>query len=128
MDPSSQAAPEDSYPGGPDLYEIQNDRMTTYNQKCHEDQWNHRDSQQAVGQVPWTGQTVFLKQKVSTGKKETINERFLQNQRLASQGGYITFFYDSKMEVEEVAFSISVVSWKSYKVKRCTVNTLSAEC
>ena len=32
------------------------------------------------------------------------------------------------MEVEEAAFPISIITWKSYKVKRCTVNTLSAEC
>ena len=50
------------------------------------------------------------------GKKETINENFLQNQRLSSQGGFITFFYDERMEVEEAAFPISVIAWKSYKV------------
>ena len=32
------------------------------------------------------------------------------------------------MEVEEAAFPISIITWKSYKVKRCTVNTLSGEC
>ena len=32
------------------------------------------------------------------------------------------------METEEKAYPISVVSWKSFKIKRCTVNTLWAEC
>eukprot|EP00435_Cladocopium_sp_Y103_P057336 s1146_g19.t1 len=117
-----------SAPGGPDLYEIQNDRVTEYDNTQKEDVWNHRDSQHAIGDRPWTGQTTFLKKNAEKGKKETMNERFLQNQRLASQGGYITFFYDSRMETEESSFPISIITWKSYKVKRCTVNTLSAEC
>ena len=115
-------------PGGPDLYEIQNHRLTESDDTQHTDQWNHRDSQLPVGDHPWRGRTTFYKKKAEAGKKEVINEKFLQNQRLASQGGYITFFYDSQMEVEEAAFPISIITWKSYKVKRCTVNTLSAEC
>ena len=116
--------------GGPDLYEIQNDRTTIFDDQPQrrEDQWNHRESQDLVGTKSWTGRTVFMKKGAEKGKKENINERFLQNQRLASQGGYITFFYDERMEVEEAAFPISIITWKSYKVKRCTVNTLSAEC
>ena len=115
-------------PGGPDLYEIQNHRVTESDDTQHTDQWNHRDSQLPIGDQPWRGRTTFYKKKAEAGKKEVINEKFLQNQRLASQGGYITFFYDSQMEVEEAAFPISIITWKSYKVKRCTVNTLSAEC
>ena len=61
-------------------------------------------------------------------EKRQICEKFIQNQNLGSQGGYITFFYDGRMETEEQPFSIPVVTWKSYKVRRCTVNTLSAEC
>ena len=89
--------------GGPDLYEIQNDRRTIQDgQELHtDDLWNHWDGQQLIGSRPWTGQTVFYKKGVEKGKKEVINEKFLQNQRLASQGGFITFFYDERMEVEE---------------------------
>lgn len=94
----------------------------------HEDRWNNRDSQEVLGRQPWTGQTILWKKTVEKGKKEAINERFLQNQRLGSQGGYLTFFYEERMEVEEAAFPISIITWKSYKVKRCTVNTLSGEC
>ena len=32
------------------------------------------------------------------------------------------------METEEKAYPISIVNWKSFRIKRCTVNTLSAEC
>eukprot|EP00435_Cladocopium_sp_Y103_P059841 s325_g21.t1 len=84
-----------SAPGGPDLYEFQNDRVTVYDDNQKEDAWNHRDSQHPIGDRPWTGQTTFFGKNAEKGKKETINEKVLQNQRLASQGGYITFLYDS---------------------------------
>jgi len=32
------------------------------------------------------------------------------------------------MEIEEKSYPISIVNWKSFLIKRCTVNTLSAEC
>ena len=40
----------------------------------------------------------------------------------------MTFFYDARMETEEKAFPITIINWKSFRIKRCTVNTLSAEC
>ena len=40
----------------------------------------------------------------------------------------MTFFYDSRMETEERSFPITIINWKSFRIKRCTVNTLSAEC
>ena len=59
---------------------------------------------------------------------EVIKDKFAQQEKLASQGGYITFFYDSQMETEEKAYPITVICWKSFRIRRCTVNTLSAEC
>ena len=32
------------------------------------------------------------------------------------------------METQEKAYSISIVNWKSFRIKQCTINTLSAEC
>ena len=37
-------------------------------------------------------------------------------------------YYDDKLETTDDMANITVASWKSYKLKRCTVNTLSAEC
>jgi hypothetical protein len=116
-------------PGGPDLYEIGDERWTmTEEGNRLEDNWNNRDSQRPFGVNLWTGKTVFPKQKLPAKEKKQICEKFIQNQNLGSQGGYITFFYDGRMETEEQPFAISIVTWKSYKVRRCTVNTLSAEC
>ena len=120
-----------SVPGGPDLYQIETSRTTTTRTgepgDIIQDDWNQKDSQRSLDHT-WKGETKFIKKNAPGGKKTAIHERFLQNQRLASQGGYITFFYDARMETEEKSFPISIICWKSYKVKRCTVNTLSAEC
>ena len=117
---------------GPDLHEITDERYTVWDGGAKEDQWDNKESQRALHDETWTGETVFFKmdEKMEKGKKKkgSINERFLQNERLSSQGGYLTFFYDQRMETEEKPYPISMVNWKSYKVRRCTVNTLSAEC
>ena len=116
--------------GGPDLYSIQSERKTiwmntNYEENEHLDQWNQSGHLHRLGTSMWTGRTIFLKKEKQVA---AINEKFLQPQRLGSQGGHLVFFYDSRMETEEKAFPVSIISWKSYKLKRCTVNTLSAEC
>ena len=90
------------------------------------DQWNTKDSNRQGQDEAWCGQTIFFKKRES--KPEVIRDKFLQHGRLSSQGGFITFFYDSRMETEEKSYPISIVNWKSFRIKRCTVNTLSAEC
>ena len=52
----------------------------------------------------------------------------LQSIKMQSQGGYILFYYDKDLETSDRPEMISISGWKSYKLKRCTVNTLSAEC
>eukprot|EP00435_Cladocopium_sp_Y103_P073784 s36_g45.t1 len=116
-----------SVPGGPNVYELQDQRITIADGEEKIDNWDHRQSIKTQGEEPWCGQTMFLKKRKGEPGR-SIQEKFLQHERLASQGGYITFFYDGRMETEERAFPISIVSWKSFKIKRCTVNTLSAEC
>lgn len=37
-------------------------------------------------------------------------------------------FYDKRLETEQEPHAVSVTSWKSTRLKRKTVNTLSAEC
>jgi hypothetical protein len=37
-------------------------------------------------------------------------------------------YYDANLETSERLEMMTIASWKSYKLKRCTVNTLSAEC
>ena len=67
-----------------------------------------------------------MKKKEKKNKVE-IHEKFLQVGRTHSQGGHIIYAYDKKLETEQTPQALSILSWKSYKLKRCTVNTLAAE-
>ena len=115
-----------STPGGPNVYELDETRVSLIDGQEHRDRWNVTTNPTPIQDEPWCGQTIFFrKTKVND---DMIKEKFLQHEKLASQGGYITFFYDSRMETEEKAHPITVICWKSFRIRRCTVNTLSAEC
>ena len=62
------------------------------------------------------------------GDQQAYQRRFLQLARKHIQGGYLLVYYDANPEVTEGLEMMTIASWKSYKLKRCTVNTLSAEC
>lgn len=114
-------------PEGPDLHQISQARETVTDQGIFEDSWNDSDSLRALQSQAWTGVTRFPKEIFENERRKPINERFLQLGKTGSQGGYIIFFYDDKLEHSEQPECITVANWKSYKLKRCTVNTLSAE-
>ena len=114
-------------PEGPDLHQISQARETVSDQGIFEDSWNESDSLRTLQSQTWTGMTRFPKEVFENEKRKPINERFLQLGKTGSQGGFIIFFYDDKLEHSEQPESITVANWKSYKLKRCTVNTLSAE-
>eukprot|EP00438_Fugacium_kawagutii_P017712 Skav207315 [mRNA] locus=scaffold2296:325139:333057:+ [translate_table: standard] len=112
---------------GPDLHSLSRKRITIVNHQQVIDSWDGSEAIQDLG-MTWTGRTIFMK---SNDPKETnmpLSEKFLQLCKQSSQGGYILFYYDSKIETSDEPQMISIVGWKSYKLKRCTVNTLSAEC
>lgn len=69
-----------------------------------EDTWNSKDSQRPFGANLWTGKTVFPKQTPSTKERKQICEKFIQNQNLGSQGGYITFLYDGRWRLRNNLF------------------------
>ena len=115
---------------GPDLHDLQPGRRTmTANEEVLEDEWTKGNSVRTWSDSPWTGKTIFTKQlpghELEHGK---INDTFLKLLNCSSQGGYVMIFYDKRMETEDRPHMVSVTSWKSTKLKRKTVNTLSAEC
>eukprot|EP00435_Cladocopium_sp_Y103_P007762 s2900_g2.t1 len=114
-------------PDGPDLHSISRARATVINGENHVDQW---DDQQSFSCFPetWTGKTIFYKTTEGAETKKPMSEKFLQASKKSSQGGFLLFYYDSKMETSDRPEMMSIIGWKSYKLKRCTVNTLSAEC
>ena len=72
---------------------------------------------------------IFAKQPPGQELEHTkINDVFLKLLSTSSQGGYVVIFYDKQLETETTPQMVSVTSWKSTKLKRKTVNTLSAEC
>ena len=114
---------------GPDLHAIGARRITYFNQENQEtrqeDQWNGNQVNLVAGPA-WTGQTVFVKSKQGLNHTE-ISEKFLQNRRTSSQGGHLVIFHDQDLQYKPSA-AVTISSWKSYKLKRKVVNTLSAEC
>ena len=111
---------------GPQLHDLEAERATWVDGELFEDTWNRREDFRKHGEAEWKGHTVFMKKRGKKNKIE-IHEKFLQVGRTHSQGGHIIYAYDKALEVEQSPQPISILSWKSYKLKRCTVNTLAAE-
>ena len=103
---------------GPDLHQLSGERIALKkyeNDKSEQefkDEWNTAGSVK-VDTLSWYGQTVFPKGQLSHNQ---IHEGFLQNQRLNSQGGHLLFYHDADLQYEPSA-SITLASWKSYKLK-----------
>eukprot|EP00435_Cladocopium_sp_Y103_P029748 s1932_g7.t1 len=115
---------------GPDLHRLQPGRRTvTTFQDVLEDDWTKGNSIRTWKESTWTGRTFFGKQphghELAAGE---INDVFLKLLNCSSQGGFVMMFYDKRMETEKQPHMVSVTAWKSTKLKRKTVNTLSAEC
>ena len=111
--------------GGPQLHELEGARATWIDGELFEDTWNRREDVRKHGESIWKGHTVFMKKKSKT--RLEIHEKFLQVGRTHSHGGHIVFAYHQDLEVDQAPQPISILGWKSYKLKRCTVNTLAAE-
>ena len=111
------------------IYNQAGRRTVTTTEEVLEDEWTKGNSARTWSDIPWTGKTIFTKQlpghELEHGK---INDTFLKLMNCSSQGGYVMIFYDKRMETEEKPHMVSVTSWKSTKLKRKTVNALSAEC
>ena len=115
---------------GPELQTLLPSRKTmTDRGQTLEDQWATSESIRTWGEDSWTGKTFFAKQPPGQELEHTkINDVFLKLLNTSSQGGYVVIFYDKQLETETTPQMVSVTSWKSTKLKRKTVNTLSAEC
>ncbi len=77
---------------------------------------------------PWVGKTIFVKAPPGEGLKHSeIHTDFEQLCKLNSQGGEIIIYYDKELPISQSLTPVTVAAWKSYRLKRKTVNTLSAE-
>ena len=119
-------------PGGPDLHEIRADRVThvDHGHKSFPvyDTWTSSTSMGSLSEQPWTGSTSFQKQKEGeTLEAKEIHSGYEQLMKLHSQGGEIIMFYDEALPRSQQLQNVSLAAWKSYRLKRRTVNTLSSE-
>ena len=113
-------------PQGPDLHSFSSRRRTTFSDGTTvEDNWTRPDGIRSLGDS-WTGTTTFYKATAGEEtKRSDISDVFLKT---SSQGGHITMFHDANLETSQTPEMITVANWKSTRLKRKTVNTLSAEC
>ena len=115
---------------GPDLHSLMTTRRTVKgNGETLEDNWTKGDSIREWDGSAWIGKTYFPK--LPDGEvlePQEINETFLKLMNCSSQGGYIMMFYDKRLETEDRPHMVSITAWRSTRLKRKTVNTLSAEC
>jgi len=129
VDPRSALFHPAASSDGPDLHDLMPTRRTIYKDKDYLDNWTTPAGVSSTAHKDWTGKTVFEKQ--PNGIKlshDNINELFLQLLNTSSQGGAITMYYDKKLETSHDPQKVTIASWKSTRLKRKTVNTLSAEC
>jgi hypothetical protein len=81
-----------------------------------------------MSSTPWTGRTTFYKQtEGNLLDAKDIHAGYDQLNKLFSQGGEIVIFYDKDLPKSQTLQNVSLASWKSYRLKRRTVNTLSSE-
>ena len=114
---------------GPDLHALQTSRETVTPLGAITDQWNGPSASRVHGDDPWTGKTIFQKQTAGASLDASqISDSFIQMVNCSSQGGFVLLFYDKRLESEDQPHMVSVTTWKSHRLKRKTVNTLSAEC
>ena len=121
-----------SRPDSPDVHGITQDRKTVIvtkdGEKIIEDEWTKSDSLRVLAEPEWTGRTIFTKQKGDNILASSeIHEGYDQLNRLFSQGGEMAILYDRDLPHSQSLQPVTICSWKSYRLKRRTVNTLSSE-
>ena len=57
-----------------------------------------------------------------------MTEKFPQASKKSSQGRFLLFYYDKRMETSDQPEVISIIGWKSYKLKRCTTTQAALFC
>eukprot|EP00435_Cladocopium_sp_Y103_P060389 s1179_g22.t1 len=119
-------------PDGPDLHDLHSHRTTDMligsRHSTVRDEWTTSDSLRPLASQSWPGVTTFYKQaKGDVLDAKEIHAGYEQLKKLYRQGGEIVIFYDQALPESQSLQDVSIPSWKSYRLKRQTVNTLSSE-
>ncbi|CAE7928011.1 RE1, partial [Symbiodinium necroappetens] len=122
--------------GGPDLHDLLPARRAEYfsenegvmNYEICEDEWCDQKGIRLLKESCWRGQTIFYKaaegQGVSHGQ---VHSSLTQLQQLSSQGGQIIMYHDKRLAEDSQPRMVTLAAWKSFRLKRKTVDTLAAE-
>ena len=123
-------------PQGPDLHlllperrtEIYNDHGKILHTETVKDQWCDQKGIRVLREEVWFGRTVFLKAASSQEgvPASKVHGSLVQLQNLCSQAGQIVIYHDAKLAHSEEPSMTTVASWRSYRLKRKTVDTLAA--
>lgn len=122
-------------PGGPDLHSLTGERHTvmvsagSHTETTLHDQWHKSDGIRELASDEWTGSTWFevAETEEQQLKHTDIHSGFEQLEKLYSQGGEVIMLYDRELPQSQSLQDVTIASWKSYRLKRRTVNTLSSE-
>ena len=122
--------------GGPDLHQISAYRRTEMfvNQdqagiktRVSEDTWNNDQGIRVLNEETWCGRTRFRKCSSEEPAVQKIHSSLQQLQNLSSQGGQIILYHDKALAEGGMETQATLAAWKSFRLKRKTVDTLAAE-
>ncbi|CAE7370323.1 unnamed protein product [Symbiodinium necroappetens] len=123
-------------PAGPDLHDLTEYRTIvkfdtaadgTMRKEVIEDKWSDANGIRVVQDGTWTGSSYFQKSKKEKLAASKVHSSLSQLLNLSSQGGQIVIYHDRRLSETETPAMTTVASWKSYRLKRKTVDTLAAE-
>ena len=94
-----------------------------------EDQWCDAKGIRILKESGWNGRSLFQKAPdENSGTPATkIHSSLCQLQNLCSQAGQIVFYHDNELANSERPSMAAIALWRSYRLKRKTVDTLAAE-
>ena len=120
-----------SVSGGPDPYEIQNDRrmIRDGHPRQLDDLWNHRDSQQSIRSGIWTGQSTMSTRKLSRRGEEGDDQRELPPESKTCESRRLHHLF-LRRENGGGGSGVPYIRYclEELQGQRCTVNALSAAC
>ncbi|CAE7259161.1 RE1, partial [Symbiodinium sp. CCMP2456] len=123
-------------PDGPDLHSLLPQRETEYyiqdgdriTRELCQDEWCDQKGIRVLSESCWRGRTTFFKAKDEQGTPAArIHSSLVQLQQLSSQGGQIIIYHHRKLAEESTPQMTTLAAWKSFRLKRKTVDTLAAE-
>ncbi|CAE7497148.1 RE1 [Symbiodinium sp. CCMP2592] len=122
--------------GGPNLHHISahrrsemfiNQEQAGIKTKVAEDTWNNDRGIRVLNEDPWCGVTRFRKCSSEEPAVQKIHSSLQQLQNLSSQGGQIILYHDKALAEGGMEAQATLAPWKSFRLKRKTVDTLAAE-